>query len=94
MAKEPKPIDISNVPELLHIVEEMQQSNQPSILKRDSEEVAIISLVTHQKRSAARGRAVTSEDSLFRLIGTGKSTIPGGVSGKKHEHLARAYRHA
>jgi hypothetical protein len=39
-----------------------------------------------------KAKPVTSEDALFRLIGIGKSGIPGGVSGKKHEYLARAYR--
>lgn len=93
MARELKPIDITNVPELLRIVEEVQQTNQPRILKRDSEELAILSPVTRRKRSPSKAQPVTHDDSLFRLIGIGKSGIPGGVSGKKHEYLARAYRH-
>ena len=44
------------------------------------------------KKQKAKGKAVTSDDALFRLIGIGKSGILGGVSEKKHEYLARAYR--
>lgn len=36
--------------------------------------------------------AFTREDPLFRLIGIGEGKTAGGVSGKKHEALARAYR--
>jgi hypothetical protein len=35
---------------------------------------------------------LSKDDPLFGLIGIGHSGIPGGVSGKKHEYLARAYR--
>ena len=93
MAKELKRIDISNNPALLRIVEEVQQTSQPCILRRDSEEVAILSPATRRKRSAPVAQPVTHDDALFRLIGIGKSNIPGGISGKKHEYLARAYRH-
>jgi hypothetical protein len=39
-----------------------------------------------------KAKSVTRDDALFRLIGLGNNGIPGGVSGKKHEYLARAYR--
>lgn len=93
MAKEPKRIDISAIPELLSIAEEVRRTNEPRILKQDSEDLAILSPVTPRKRSKSKGQPVTRDDALFRLIGIGKSNITGGVSGKKHEYLARAYRH-
>jgi hypothetical protein len=92
MAKEPKRIDISSIPELLSIAHEVQRTNEPRILKQDSEDLAILSPVLPKKRSKSKAQPVTSDDALFRLIGIGKSGIPGGVSGKKHEYLARAYR--
>jgi hypothetical protein len=91
MAKEPKHIDISSIPELQKLVREVRQTNEPAILREESEDVALLSPVPAKKRKT-KGKAVTSEDALFRLIGIGKSGIPGGVSGKKHEYLARAYR--
>jgi hypothetical protein len=94
MAKEkaPKRIDISNIPELLSIAQEVRSTNESRILQQDSEDLALLSPVTPKKRSKAKAQPVTSEDALFRLIGTGKSGIPGGISGKKHEYLARADR--
>jgi len=92
MAKEPRHIDISSIPELLKLVREVRQTHEPAILQQESEDVALLSPVPAKKRAKTKAKPVTSEDALFRLIGIGKSGIPGGVSGKKHEYLARAYR--
>ena len=92
MAKEPKYIDISSIPELLKLVHEVRQTNEPTILREERQDVALLSPVSAKKRAKTKAKPVTSEDALFRLIGIGKSGIPGGVSGKKREHLARAYR--
>jgi hypothetical protein len=94
MAKEKdlKRIDISRIPELLNMVQEVRSTNEPAVLQQDSEDLALLSPVRPKKRAHTKAQPVTSEDALFRLIGIGKSGIPGGVSGKKHEYLARAYR--
>ena len=92
MAKEPRHIDISSIPELQKLVHEVRQTNEPTILREESEDVALISPVPAKKRAKTKAKPVTTDDALFRLIGIGKSGIPGGVSGKKHEYLARAYR--
>jgi len=36
------PIDITNIPELRHLVEEMRESKQPRLLKQDRESVALL----------------------------------------------------
>jgi hypothetical protein len=90
--KEPKRIDISRIPELLNLAQEVRSTNESRILQQESEDLALLSPVVPKKRSKAKAQPVTSDDALFRLIGSGKSGIPGGVSGKKHEYLARAYR--
>ena len=92
MAKTPKRIDISRIPELVSLVQEVRRTNEPCILQEESEDFAILSPVLPKKRAKTKGKAVTSDDALFRLIGIGKSGIPGGISGKKHAYLARAYR--
>ncbi len=92
MAKEPKRIDISSIPELLSLVQEVRRTNEPRILQEESEDLAILSPALPKKRTKTKAKPVTRDDALFRLIGIGKSGIPGGVSGKKHEYLARAYR--
>jgi hypothetical protein len=92
MAKVPKRIDISSIPELLSLAQEVRRTNEPSILQQESEDLVLLSPVLPKKRSKTKAQPVTSDDALFRLIGIGKSGIPGGVSGKKHAYLARAYR--
>ena len=42
MAKELTPIDISNTPDLLRLAEEVATSGEPRLLRRDSEDVAIL----------------------------------------------------
>lgn len=91
MARELRPIDISGMPELLKLAAELQATQQPVVLRRDSEDVAIVS-PTPRKTRAKRGRAFTKDDPLFRLVGIGSSGIPGGVSGRKHEFLLEAHR--
>jgi hypothetical protein len=90
--KEPQRIDISSIPELMKLVQEVRTTNEARILQQESEDLALLSPVRPKKPSKTMAKPVTSEDALFRLIGIGKSGIPGGISGKKHEYLARAYR--
>ena len=42
MATHLTPIDISNMPDLVRIVEEVKTTKQPRVLKRDSESVAVL----------------------------------------------------
>ena len=90
--KEPQRIDISSIPELMKLVHEVRTTNTSALLQQANEDLALLSPVRSKKRGKTRAKPVTTEDALFRLIGIGKSGIPGGVSGKKHEYLARAYR--
>ena len=90
--KEPQRIDISSIPELMKLVHEVRTTNTSALLQQENEDLALLSPVPPKKRGKTRAKPVTTEDALFRLIGIGKSGIPGGVSGKKHEYLARAYR--
>ena len=90
--KEPQRIDISSLPELLKLVQEVRTTNEPAVLQQESEDLALLSPVRPASRSKTTAKPVTRDDALFQLIGIGKSGIPGGVSGKKHEYLVRAYR--
>jgi len=38
----PTPLDITNLPELRHLVEVMRASQQPRLLKQDRESVALL----------------------------------------------------
>jgi hypothetical protein len=90
MAQERIPIDISNEPALVKLAEEASASGVSFVLQVGSEDVAILTPARKAKRKG--GKALTTEDALFRLVGIGSSGIPGGISGNKHEALLRAKR--
>ena len=57
MARESKTIDISNMPEVIHLVEEVRGTNEPYVLRRAGEEVAILmpaTLVVKRRRRVKR----------------------------------------
>ena len=61
MQRELKHIDISNVPELVRIAEEVRITNQPRILRRDSEDLAVLIPVTPSLQRRAK-REITEAD--------------------------------
>ena len=92
MPKELQPIDVSEIPELLNIAEQVRATGQPCVLKRKDEELAVLTPVAPARQTRPRRGPLSKDDPLFELIGIGRSGIAGGVSAKKHEYLARAYR--
>jgi hypothetical protein len=92
MARELKLIDVGDEPDLLRIAQEVKNTGEARLLMSGGEELALITPVAPAKPSRPKRGPLTADDPLFDLIGTGRSGVPGGVSGKKHEHLARPYR--
>jgi len=92
MARELKHIDISDKPDLARIAEEVRATQEPRALCRNGEDIALVVPAKIAPKQPSSAQPVTRDDPLFHLIGIGESTIPGGVSGKKHEQLARIYR--
>jgi len=83
------PIDVSGLPKLADLVDEVRRTQRPRLLRRANENVAILAPVPRAGRRRSSGRILQEDDGLFGLIGIGDSGIPGGVSGKKHEVLGR-----
>ena len=93
MAQELDPIDISMMPDLRRLAEEVRRTQQAQPLTLDSEELAVLVPAKKQRRrSPSRALPVTEADPLFRLIGIGASNTPGDVSENKHAYLAEDYR--
>ena len=93
MASELSPIDISTIPELAHLVDEVQRTRRSRVIRRADEAVAVLSPVAPApKKRRTRGRVLTEDDPLFDLIGIGHSGGRGDVSANKHHYLAEAYR--
>ena len=55
---QPTPIDITNIPELVRIAEEVEATNKPRILKRDNTPIAILTPVTKKQSSRAKSKAI------------------------------------
>ena len=93
MAKEMQRVDVSNIPELVRIAEEVQKTHRPRLLGKDKEDLAIIVPLGPSRRLGARGRLYTKDDSLFNIIGLAQG--PGDdatdVSENKYKYLAEAY---
>jgi len=90
MAKEPRHIDISSIPELQKLVQEVRQTKAPTILQQEREDVAMLTPLTPVTKRGVRGKPTTADDPLWKLVGIGHSG-KGDVSANKHTYLAEAY---
>jgi hypothetical protein len=91
MAKEPKHIDISGIPELLSIAEEVRRTNEPRILRQDSEDLAILAPIKTVAKRSAKGKPTSADDPLWNIVGMAHSKGPGDVSENVDKYLAEAY---
>lgn len=87
----PNPRPDRHSPELLRLAEEVQRSNRPRVLKRRDEEPAVVVPLQRHRRPTRRTGTTTRDDPLWRMVGTGKSGIAGGISGRKYEHFSEAF---
>ena len=90
MAKEPRHIDISSIPELQKLVHEVRQTNEPAILQQEREDVAKLTPLKPAAKKRVRSKPTTADDPLWRLVGIGHSG-KGDISENKHKYLAEAY---
>lgn len=85
MPRQPEPLDVGGLPDLLKLAEEVQRTGAPRLLQRNGEDIAVLSPAKPKRR--ARRRAFTRDDPLFSLIGSASSDIPGGIAERKHEFI-------
>ena len=90
MAKEPNRIDISSIPELQKLVHEVRQTNEPRILREESEDVAMLTPLKPRAKRSGRSKPVSADDPLWKLVGIGHSG-KDDISANKHKYLAEAY---
>ena len=90
MEREMRPIDISDMPELLRLAEEVRTTKEPRRLQRENEDIATLMPVRRSKRVPA-GRPLTYDDALWKLVGSARSEGPTDVSENKYKYLAEAY---
>jgi hypothetical protein len=90
MASERTPLDISRMPELAHLADEVRRTQTPRVLRQGEDDVAVLMPVPAAPRRRKTG-VVRADDPLLGLIGIGRSGIPGGIAGTKHEALGRLH---
>lgn len=74
MAEQPKPIDISDVPDVLRMVEEVRRAGEPRVLQRDGEDLAVVVPLPRERKS--RGSKPTPEDiEAFRSAAGGWADV-------------------
>lgn len=76
MAKEPRLIDISDTPELLRLVEELRKSDERRVLRRDSEDLAILTPVKGiPRRRAKRAKTKGDHEAFLSSAGSWKGIV-------------------
>lgn len=78
MRKALRPIDITNVPELLRLVDEVRRSDEPHVLRRDSEYLAILTPVKPPRRRTGKASAAEvarSKEGILKATGGWKAIV-------------------
>ena len=73
MAREAKHTDITHIPELVRLVEEVRASNEPRVLTRDREELAV--LTPARVRRARRPKTKADYEAFLSSLGGWKDLV-------------------
>jgi hypothetical protein len=92
MAKETKHIDVSSIPEVLKLAQEVRRTNEPAVLQQEREDLAMLTPIKPVAKRSVRGKPTSADDPLWKLVGIGHSGR-GDISENKHKYLAEAYLH-
>jgi len=93
MAEQLQPIDITNQPDVVRLAEEVKSTKQSRLLRRRGEDLAVLNPLAPRRRRVSRGKLLTQDDALFRLIASADGPDDGvtDVSENKAKYLADAY---
>ncbi len=90
MAHEHAPIDITALPDLAPLVEEVRRTGQARVIRRADEDVALLTPLPAMRPARAKRAPAPQDDSLWDLVGIGASDGPEDVAADKHDYLADA----
>ncbi len=79
MAAEPQPIDITHLPELAHLVDEVRRTHRPRLLRRANVDLAVLSPLPEPRRPQPRTGQKQQANALAvvaRTAGALRSDIP------------------
>jgi antitoxin (DNA-binding transcriptional repressor) of toxin-antitoxin stability system len=87
------PIDITLLPELSRLVDEIERTGVGRVLVRDGEEVALLTPArARSQRQSASKRPRKDPARVLNIIGLGASGVPGSIARNKDEYIADAIR--
>ena|SRR5688572_32433739 len=76
MAKELTPLDVSAAPDLLRLAEEVRRSGEPRLLRRDHEDLAVLSPVASRApRRGRRARTPADREAFLSSAGGWKGNV-------------------
>ncbi len=85
-ASEPKRIDVRGSVDLSALAEDVQSTDEPRILRRGDEDVAVVLPITREKEGA-----FGADDPIWNIVGVDGADGPRDVARNKHRYLAEAY---
>lgn len=95
MSRKARIINISEVQSLvdfLRLAEEVQKTKEPTVLRRDGEDLVELRPAKPAKKAGARGKVFTKDDPLWDIVGLLKDDGgPTDVSANVDKYLAEAY---
>lgn len=75
MAEHPRPLDISDIPDVLRLAEEVRRAGEPRVLRRDGEDLALV-IPLPQAKPRRRSRTKTDADyEAFRSAAGGWADV-------------------
>lgn len=85
-ARDPKRIDVSGSVDLAALAEDVQSTDEPRILRRGDEDMAVVLPITREKEGA-----FGVDDPIWNIVGVDGADGPHDVARHKHKYLAEAY---
>jgi hypothetical protein len=92
MAQERLVLDISSSPELLRLVEEIEQTGAEFLLVRGDEELALVTQLPLAARQATRSRGHQPER-VLDIIGIGAADHGSDIANFKDQYIGEAVEH-
>jgi len=70
MAEQPKSIDISDVPDILRLAEEVRRAGEPRVLRRDGEDLAMVVPMPRPRRTRLKKPTAADYAAFHRAAGS------------------------
>ena len=90
MSEQLPPLDVDDGADLASLVDEVVKTRKVRPLRRDGQNVALLSPAPGQRRTR-KGQPTSASDPLWNIVGMARSDGPGDVAANHDRYLAEAY---